>query len=131
MNLKERKNLVKKKTYIGPISVLSHTNMNKIRGTVLIRFSFEDYPVKLALNRLKLTGLTAAEFVAMVIKKLESKLGSNPDATYGLFERFDGIEIMVPDTSYLHLNQSFMYGSSDFLIRPKRYFELKGKNYRS
>lgn len=100
--------------------------MNKTKGTVRIRLLFEQYRIKLVLNRLKSASLTTGNFIQLVLKKLKSKIeicsGEIGTHSYGLFEISNGIELMLPESSYLTKMKSF--GKSELVIRRKHNFEL-------
>jgi hypothetical protein len=100
--------------------------MNKTKGTVRIRLLFEQYRIKLVLNRLKSASLTTGNFIQLVLKKLKSKIeicgGEIGTHSYGLFEISNGIELLLPESSYLTKMKSF--GKSELVIRRKHNFEL-------
>lgn len=118
--------------------------MNKLKDTVAIRFVMGECRVKLVLSRFKLACLTVAGFIELVRnnKQLGQRLAMSASTEYGLFERFDdGIECMIPDSSLLLARSSSRRASvsplnrssltSELVLRPKTFYELKGKHFKS
>lgn len=105
--------------------------MNKLKDTVAIRFVYGECRVKLMLGRQKSASLNVGEFIELVRSKLGKRLGMCPQTQYGLFERFDnnGIEQMVTDSTRLvRYESSSTISSCQLVVRPKRLFELQGKD---
>lgn len=103
--------------------------MNKSNSsTIQVRILFEDYWIRLVLDGGRNSfALTAGEMIELALKKLESMRfvvcnGSN----YGLFERSNGIERLIPNDTDLMRNRALLCGNPEFIIRPKSYFETNG-----
>jgi hypothetical protein len=103
--------------------------MNKSKSsTIQVRILFEDYWIRLVLDGSRDSfALTAVEMIELALKKLESmKFVVCNDSNYGLFERSNGIERLIPDETDLMRNRALLSGNAEFIIRPKSYFETNG-----
>lgn len=95
--------------------------------------NFEGIRLKIKLNKCKSAKLTCGEFISLVLKKLKKvneKLNLDLWDSYGLFERFKGIEMLIPENKLVMEMDGMIKDQADYIIRKKNFIEQNQKRNR-
>lgn len=96
--------------------------MSDTKDLLKFYINIESNQIKIKLNNNKSECLTIKDFIQLVLKKLirlNVKLDIKSVNRYGLFERLNGVELLIPETRLVLSMENLISNKIDYVIRKR------------